>query len=116
MSSPHIDNYQFGKIVINGSVYTKDVIILPSRIISGWWRTEGHKLHISDLDEVLHAKPQILVVGQGANSRMHVTAEVEEKLREAKIEMICLPTDEACLEYNRRSITQLVAAALHLTC
>jgi len=116
MPLAYIDDYQFGKIVINGEVIKKDVIILPSRIISDWWREEGHVLHISDLQEVLIAQPQVLIIGQGAHSRMRITTEVVNALRAARIEMISLDTGNACEEYNYRSKFSDVAAALHLTC
>ena len=113
---PHIDSYQFGKIIIDSSVYTKDVILLPTRIISGWWRKEGHLLQVIDLHDVLSAEPDVLVIGQGAYGRMHIKAEVEDALRKAGIEMIGLTTGKACQEYNHRSSFEKVVAALHLTC
>jgi len=116
MPVPYIDEYQFGKTVINGEVYKKDVIILPSRIISGWWRKEGHVLHLSDLQDVLIAQPKVLIIGQGAYSRMRITSEVIDALTSAMIEMISLDTARACKEYNKRSNSGEVAAALHLTC
>ena len=116
MGTPHIDTYQFGRIVIERQVHTKDVILLPDRVISGWWRQEGHVLHLSDLEEVLSADLQELVIGQGAFNRMRISPEVEEALLDLGIELIALPTKEACQEYNRRSQTRNVAAALHLTC
>lgn len=116
MPIPYIDAYQFGKIMINGEVHTKDVIILPSRIISDWWREEGHVLHVSDLQEVLIAQPRVLIIGRGAYSRMRVASEVVNALRAARIEMISLATDNACEEYNNMSNISEVAAALHLTC
>lgn len=116
MPGYHIDDYQFGKITIAGNTYTKDLIILPTRIITGWWRGVGHVLQVEDLSEVLEAKPQLLVIGQGANSRMRMDPEVEQSLEAAGIEWIALPTSNACQEYNRRSQDQQVAAALHLTC
>lgn len=116
MPPPHIDSYQFGRVVVDGVTYTKDVILLPSQTISNWWRKEGHYLHVSDLDTVLSTKLDVLVVGQGANNRMQVKTEVAEALKEAGIELISLSTQEACHEYNRRSAEQRTAAALHLTC
>lgn len=116
MPIPHIDSYQFGKIVIDGVTHTKDVILLPTKTISNWWRTEGHFLDISDLDDVFITNLEVLVVGQGANSRMKVKTEVEDALQAAGIELISLPTQEACKEYNLRSAKQITAAALHLTC
>ena len=116
MGTPQIDTYQFGKIVIDGQEHTKDVILLPDRVIGGWWRQEGHVLRMSDLEDVLAAQPQELVIGQGAFNRMRITPEVEEALPNKGIELITLTTNEACQEYNRRSQTRKVAAALHLTC
>ncbi|MFC1923530.1 MTH938/NDUFAF3 family protein, partial [Chloroflexota bacterium] len=97
------DNYQFGNIIIDGQIHTKDVILLPDRVIGGWWRQEGHVLHLSDLDEVLSADLLELIIGLGAFNRMHVSPEVEEALPDLGIKLISLPTKEACQEYNRRS-------------
>ena len=116
MPAPHVDSYQFGKIVIDGVVYTKDVILLPSQTISNWWRKEGHLLNVSDLEVILSVNLDVLVIGQGANSRMQIKTEVIEALLAAGIELVSLPTQEACQEYNRRSTKQRAAAALHLTC
>lgn len=112
----HIEDYRFGKITIDGIQYTRDLIILPSRIVAGWWRSEGHLLQIEDLQDVFDSKPQLLIIGQGAYSRMRLAAEVEHALEAAGIAWMALATDEACREYNRRSSNQEVAAALHLTC
>jgi len=116
MSIPHIDSYQFGNIVIDGRSHSKDVILLPNRVISNWWRDEGHSLSINDLADVLSEKPHGLIVGQGAYSRMQVPDELEAALKIEGIDLISLPTSEACQEYNRLSQEGKYAAALHLTC
>jgi len=116
MPVPHVDRYQFRKIVIDGYVYSKNVILLTTHIINNWRRKEGHQLHLSDLQNVLTAKIQVLVVGRGESSRMQIKTEVEDALQAVGIELISLPTEEACQEYNRRSTLETVAAALHLTC
>jgi hypothetical protein len=116
MKTPQINSYSFGNIVIDGEVHKKDVIILPEKVIGGWWRKEGHLLQLADLVEVLEAKPDILVVGMGSIGQMRVSSEVKEAMRSAGIQVISLPTREACREYNQHSQTKNVAAALHLTC
>jgi hypothetical protein len=116
MNVPHIDSYKFGQIVIDGKIHKKDVIILPHEVIAGWWRKEGHLLQLADLQEVLEVKPEALIVGRGASSQMRVPFEVQEQLINAGIELVSLPTQEACQEYNQRSQTGSIAAALHLTC
>jgi hypothetical protein len=116
MDSPKIEGYRFGQIVIDGQIHTKDVIILPHRVLGGWWRKEGHVLHPEDLKAVFEAGPKMLVVGQGAYGQMTVPAETKQALRVANIELVACPTEEACQTYNRLRGQGTVAAALHLTC
>lgn len=116
MTAPQIESYRFGQIVIDAQTYTQDLIILPEGVSSGWWRQEGHALHPADLDTVFEAEPDLLVVGQGADGLMRVTPEAFQALQDAGIELIALPSDEACQAYNRLCTERRVVAALHLTC
>jgi hypothetical protein len=116
MKSPHIDDYEFGRIVIDGQLHTKDVIIFRDRVTGNWWRKEGHNLYPEDLETVLEAQPDILVVGQGAYGRMAIDSETREALKQANIKLIAQPTEEACQTYNRLQKEENVVAALHLTC
>ena len=50
-----IKSYEFGRIEIDGNVYTRDVIIYGNRINSSWWRKEGHYLQVEDIEEILNA-------------------------------------------------------------
>ena len=116
MAAPHIDSYRFGHIVIDGQPYDGDVIILPGGVLAGRWRREGHLLHPDDLEAVVDAHPELLVVGQGASGRMQVAPETTQALDAAGIELVALPTEQACETYNRLRQERQVAAALHLTC
>jgi hypothetical protein len=116
MSTPKIDGYRFGHIVIDGQTHTKDVIIFPNRVLGGWWRDEGHLLQPDDLADVFEAKPKVLVVGQGAYGQMTVAPETEQALQAVNIELIALPTEQACYTYNNLREQEGIVAALHLTC
>ncbi|MFQ5948621.1 MAG: MTH938/NDUFAF3 family protein, partial [Acidimicrobiia bacterium] len=61
----HIDDYEYGRIVIDGREERKDVILTRSRIYPNWWRKEGHALSLEDLDPVVTQRPGVLVVGTG---------------------------------------------------
>lgn len=111
-----IEDYSFGRIVVDSHVYTKDLIILPGRIVPGWWRREGHSLSIEDLEAVLEAQPEVLVVGTGAYGRMQVSEPTRQALAEHNIELLVAPTARACELHNELCGEQRVAAALHLTC
>ena len=112
-----IEDYSFGRIVINGKTYTSDVIVFPDRVMSDWWRNEGHELCPSDLWEVVQAKPEVLVVGTGHSGLMRVLPETEKYLKAQGIKLVAERTAEACQTFNRllRSGKKVVAA-LHLTC
>ncbi|MEM0358990.1 MAG: Mth938-like domain-containing protein [Candidatus Hadarchaeales archaeon] len=110
-----VDSYEFGRIVINGRVYTHDVLILPDRI-ERWWRKKGHRVCPEDLKEVMEEKPQILVVGRGYSGEMEVPEETVRVLGEKGIELVAEETGKAVESFNRLSKTKRVAAALHLTC
>jgi hypothetical protein len=116
MNTPQIKTYRFGHIVIDGQSYDRDVIILPHRVLGGWWRQEGHVLHPDDLEAVFEATPDLLIVGQGADGLMQVTPKTEQALQAAGIELVALPTEKACHTYNTLREQRSVAAALHLTC
>jgi len=114
-----IDSYDFGVIVVNGKRYTTDVIISPDRVRDGWWRKEGHRLHLEDLQEVVEAKsrPEILVVGTGYSGIMRVPDEVVKELSSRKIALLAQPTKQACRTFNELlGSGRRVVAAFHLTC
>lgn len=113
-----IENYQFGRIQINEEEYRNDVIIFPNKIKDDWWREEGHNLHLKDLEEVVAEKPEILIIGTGANGRMRVRGTVQKGLKKQGIkEVIVEKTDKACQKFNKYlQSDKEVVAALHLTC
>jgi hypothetical protein len=113
-----ITGYEFGRIVIDGQEHRRDVIVLPDRVVRDWWRRDGHSLVLDDLEEVLDELPERLVVGCGANGRLHPDPSVAEALARRGTEMEALPTAEAVERYGElaRSNPAAVAAALHLTC
>lgn len=110
-----IEDYEFGQVVVDGEVHRRDVIVLPGRVVSGWWRREGHGLVLEDLDEVLDELPARLVIGTGAYGRLEPDPEALEALRQRGIEVDALPTGEAVRLFGELDPAR-TAAALHLTC
>jgi hypothetical protein len=114
-----IDFCDFGVIVVHGKRYTSDVIVLPERVIEGWWRREGHEICVEDLSDVLNCelKPEVLVVGTGFYGMVKVLLEVENALNSRGITLIAQPTKEACKTFNQLlKSKKCVAGAFHLTC
>ncbi len=112
---PRIDGYRFGHVIVDGQEETRDVIVLPGRVVRNWWRREGHALVLEDLDDVLEELPEHLVVGTGAAGRMRPDPKALGRLRELGIEVEAMPTAEAVRRYGELD-AERTAAALHLTC
>ena len=112
-----IEKYSFGSITIDGKEYRKDVIILPDRVFSPWWREEGHSLSLKDLKEAIEAKPSLLIIGTGAYGVMNIPNEILEKLKEKNIDTVFTKTGEAVKIYNEKlQENKSIIACLHLTC
>jgi hypothetical protein len=111
-----ITSYSFGRITVDGKTYAKDVIILPGRVLSPWWRLEGHYLQPADLDEVIKARPDLLIVGTGASGVMKVPPETVQFLGGKGIIVEVLTTSKAVEKFNKSPKDSTVVAALHLTC
>jgi len=112
-----IEQYAFGKIVIDGSVYTDDIKIIADHVVPHWFRASGHLVTPGDLDDVLAAGPAILLLGKGEPGRMACSQALVDLMAEKQIELIETPTSEAVSIFNQlRSMDKNVAAGLHLTC
>jgi hypothetical protein len=112
---PVIEGYGFGRVTIDGREETRDVIVLPQRVVRCWWRKEGHALVLEDLDGVLDELPERLLVGTGAYGQMRPDTGTLETLRARGVDVEVLPTPEAVERYAQLD-PRTTAAALHLTC
>lgn len=111
-----IDSYSFGKIKVNGAVYTKDLIIFPDHVYSPWRRKSGHRLCVQDLREVFEENPDILVVGTGSLGRMKVAEEVRQKCRDMGIDLVVKKTKGASRDFNKYQSQRKTIGLFHLTC
>ncbi len=111
-----IQDYSFGKIVIDGRTYTSDVIVYPERVDASWWRKEGHLLQSEDIAEVLDAEPEVLIIGTGYSGSMRVPRQTLDLLESKGIEVHVALTRDAVSFYQELQRERKVIAALHLTC
>jgi hypothetical protein len=113
-----IEDYRPGRIVVGGVEHKRDLILLPDRVVTEWWRRDGHSLVIEDLEDVLDDLPERLIVGCGYDGRLEPDPSVLEALRNRGVKVEALPTREAVARYEELEARNpaAVAAALHLTC
>jgi len=112
----HIDNYSFGKIVIDGKTFTSDVIVYPDRVDPSWWRKEGHYLGKEDLRDILAAAPEILIVGTGKWGEMVVPPSTLDFLESKGVKVQAEKTGKAVELFNSQPEDKKVVGAFHLTC
>ena len=60
-----LEDYSFGRLLVDGQEHTRDLIVLPGRVVPDWWRRDGHSLAMEDLDEVRDELPERLILGCG---------------------------------------------------
>jgi hypothetical protein len=108
-------DYSFGRIVVDGRPETRDLIVLPNRVVRNWWRRDGHRLVHQDLTEILDELPRRLLIGTGAYGRMEPDLRLLDELRARGIIVEVLPTGEAVRRYGELDPIS-TAAAIHLTC
>ena len=104
-------------MVINGTSYTKDVIIYPDgSILSPWWRNQGHMLEMIDLQDLIATGPEIIICGTGAMGVMQPTAELKDDLADHTIEFIAERSAKAVETFNHMPGERKVGGCFHLTC
>ena len=113
-----IESYSPGRVVVDGVELHRDVIVLPDRVLTEWWRRDGHSLAMEDLDDVIEDLPERLILGCGYASQLQPDPGVLEALRERGVKVETLPTDQAVERFEELEARNpaAVAAALHLTC
>ena len=112
-----ISDYEFGRIAVADKTYTTDVIVAPGQVIDSWWRKQGHILQIEDLDDIVNAKPDMLIIGTGYYGRMQVPDATKQYLEERGIKVLQAKTRDAVTEFNQlQKEYARIVAALHLTC
>ncbi len=102
------------------------MIVFPEHVNDNWWRKEGHKLQVEDLDEILEheTEPEVIVLGTGYYGLVKTASEVRDLLNSRGIELISQPTSDAVQTYNKllrnnsmgSETRNVVIGAFHLTC
>jgi hypothetical protein len=112
-----IEEYNFGRMMISGQEYRRDLKIIQGEVRKEWWREEDHRLDTGDIADVLSANPDVLVVGTGYSGNMRVEESFRSALQDRNIRLVAQKTAEAVKTFNDLlSQGENVAGAFHLTC
>lgn len=117
MQQMKIESYSFGRMVVDGLTFKKDLIIYSNHVEANWWRAEGHRLQLDDLKQHLeNAQARVLVIGTGKLGMMQVPEELQRKLEDMNIRLVIEKTDQAVACFNQLGDTEGLVGAFHLTC
>ena len=112
-----ITEFSFGRIVVEGQIYTSDVKIVDGNLVPDWRRRKGHAVETGDVQDILDSKSTILVIGNGQPGYMKITDSLRAHLEKNNIDLIEEPTREAIQTFNRLSQKGcLVAGGFHVGC
>lgn len=116
-----IESFKFGSIIIGGKRYGRDVLMLADGTVKqrkgGFWKFGSHVIKKAEIEELLKASPEVVVVGTGTSAKANLASDAELSLKEAKIELITLPSREAVERLNRLAQEgKRVSALVHITC
>ena len=111
-----ISDYRFGEIVIGNRTYTRDIIICGQEVIDNWWRKEGHRVDLEDLDRVPLKSGSHLILGTGYNGLVAVSSSLARYCSNNNIKLESMPTQQAVKRFNSLLGERNLIGAFHLTC
>ncbi len=112
-----ITEFSFGRISVDGKFYNNDLKIVAGKPVANWWRKSGHRVEIEDVQDILNARPEIVVIGTGAPGYMRIADGLRRRFQEDSIELIEEPTARAVETFNRLLHEgRRVCAGFHVSC
>lgn len=110
----------FGEIELDGQRYNRDVVVEGGRVSRRHKRASrpfrnrfGHTP--LSLEEPIPWQCRRLIVGTGAEGRLPIMDDVRERARKVRVELIVVPTAEACRLLSGFD-PATTSAILHVTC
>lgn len=112
-----IDRFTFGTITVDGQRYTSDIKIIRGSVVPDWWRGSGHTVDVADVHDILHNKPDVVVIGKGDPGYMQVADSLRQYAEKNGIKLIEEKTPAAIHTFNRLlKEGKKVAAGFHVGC
>ena len=116
-----VDSFSFGSIVVDGKKYGHDVLLFPDGSVKerkgGFWKFGSHAIRKDEVEQLAKANPEVIIVGTGTSGGAKLTLDAESYLKETKLELLSLPSQEAVDRLNQLvGEGKRLAALIHITC
>lgn len=109
-----INAHEPGQVTINHSVYTRSLIVSPEQLIESWRPRSMDELQSEDVEVILAAGPEIVLLGTGNRQRFPAT-QILRRFLEAGVGCEVMDNAAACRTYTvLMAERRRVAAALLL--
>lgn len=106
---PRIQRTAAGKIIINNTVYDKNVFVrADGRIKTDKLFKKTEKIGPDELKKLCRKKPEIIVVGTAKNSSLQLTKQTKKFLKRKDILCKLLPAAEAVRFYNKTTLRKAI--------
>ena len=112
-----VDEYSFGRIVIDGKEYTKDIVIHDGKIEkrdkkkSKYLKAQYGHTPLTPEENIPWTHKR-LIVGTGAYGKLPVVRGVKDEARKKMVKLEIMPTEKALSHLNDADTNMI----LHLTC
>ena len=114
-----VTQYSFGKMVVDGTEYTSDIVISSGRIIKSWsFDTASHIIEPDDVVNRVTADISTIIIGTGYHSAASFSTPAMalfDEMREKGIEVFVLSTAAAVRRFNESAKSGLLVF-FHLNC
>ncbi|HEX5999520.1 MAG TPA: Mth938-like domain-containing protein [Hyphomicrobiaceae bacterium] len=120
MLSPRIMACAWGRIEVEGAGTFRDAKLFPGGAREWDWRETGTEhtpgIQPADVRELLDRGATTVVLSQGMLKRLQTCPETIELLKQRRVGVHVLPTQDAVGLYNDLRKTEPVAGLFHTTC
>jgi len=110
-----ITYYRFGRMVVDGKTYERDILIGPDKEVKSWRTKFSHEIQLGDIQDLLGESTRIIIFGIGADKGCWLNQEVLDYTRSKGIEVHILNTFDAVRKFNSLPKEGL-SACFHLNC
>ena len=119
--SPRITGLSWGRLEVEGSdAPYKDAKLYPGGSREWDWNETGTShspgVQIADVEELLDAGAEVVVLSRGMVGRLQVPEETVEALEERGVDVHVLRTEGAAERYNELAEEERVGGLFHSTC
>jgi uncharacterized protein len=88
-----------GYVAINGTRYTRSLLVTPDRLVEDWPATDFASLSADHFEQFLALKPDLVLLGTGATLRFP-RPELARSLHAARIGLEVMDNAAVCRTYN----------------